>query len=583
MKRLGVFSAAAFFGLMAACSQPTIGTSAEKAGAQNLIRAAAAPGDFSSPAWGERFLQHVKILASDEFEGRAPGTRGETLTTDYLISQFKQMGLAPGNPDGTFIQKVPLIGYSSLPEASLSTNRVSLPLKFPQDYVAWSATRQAEISLDNADLVFVGYGVIAPEYGWDDYKGMDVKGKTIVMLINDPPLPDPADPTRLDAKMFKGDAMTYYGRWTYKFEMAARLGAAAAIIVHETKPAAYPYSVVMNSWSRENFSINDGPNENFPPIPAWIHLDRAKELFSASNLDFYDMKKAALSKDFRPVVLNSKINIKVKNTWRTVDSNNVLAKIEGSDPQLKNEIIVYTAHWDHFGMDEKLPGSKTQKIYHGALDNASGVAALLELARAFKQLPVAPRRSIIFMAPTAEEQGLLGAQYYANHPLYPLEKTVANINMDGMNMWGRTSDVEVLGFGNSTLEDVLNDAAAKQKRSVNPESRAELGGYFRSDHFEFAKVGVPALYMKSRTQYIGQPADYAIQKVDNYIANDYHKVTDVIHDDWTTAGAVEDMALLFDIGRRVAETSAYPTWKPGSEFRERREKMMLKPLGRTKP
>jgi Zn-dependent M28 family amino/carboxypeptidase len=581
MKRYGLFLFSIFIDVLVACSQPAIQSSAPQPDSPSVARAANAAGDFSAPARGERFMQHIKILASDDFEGRAPGTKGEALTTEYLINQFKQMGLAPGNPDGSYVQKVPLIGYTSLPEASIKNLGDVTALKFPQDYVAWSATQQAEILLQNTDLVFVGYGVIAPEYGWDDYKGADLKGKTVVMLINDPPLPDPVDPTKLDAKMFKGDAMTYYGRWTYKFEMAAKLGAAAAIIVHETKPAAYPYSVVMNSWSRENFSINDGPNKNFPPIPAWIHLDRAKQLFAASNLDFDAMKKAALSKDFRPVELKSKINMKVKNTWRMVDSNNVLAKIEGSDPVLKNETIIYTAHWDHFGMDEKLPGNKTQKIYHGALDNASGVAALLELARAFRQMPIAPKRSIIFMATTAEEQGLLGAQYYANHPLYPLEKTVANINMDGMNMWGRTSDVEILGFGNSTLEDVLNTAAQKQNRSVNPESRAELGGYFRSDHFEFAKVGVPALYMKSRTQYIGQPADYAKQKVDNYIANHYHKVTDVIHDDWNPSGAMEDMALLFDVGLRVAESSVPPAWKPESEFRERREQM-LKQMKSTK-
>ncbi len=574
MKRNGLFLFSFFISALVACSQPAQQSSEPQSGTRALERGANLAGDFTAPAWGDRFMQHIKILASDDFEGRGPGTRGETLTTDYLINQFKQMGLAPGNPDGSYVQNVPLVGYTSLPQASLSANQISTDVKFPQDYVAWSATQQAEIALNNTDMLFVGYGVIAPEYGWDDYKGADLKGKTIVMLINDPPLPDPADPSKLDAKMFKGDAMTYYGRWTYKFEMAAKLGAAAAIIIHETKPAAYPYSVVVNSWSRENFSINDGPNKNFPPIPAWIHLDRAKDLFRASGLDFDAMKKAALSKDFRPIALNSKINMRVKNTWRMVDSKNVLAKIEGSDLVLKNETIIYTAHWDHFGIDEKLPGSKTQKIYHGALDNASGVAALLELARAFKQMPVAPKRTIIFMATTAEEQGLLGAQYYANHPLYPLQKTVANINMDGMNMWGRTSDVEILGFGNSTLEDTLNDAAKKQNRSVNPESRAELGGYFRSDHFEFAKVGVPALYMKSRTQYIGQPAAYAKQKVDHYIANDYHKVTDVIHDDWNPSGALEDMALLFDVGMRVAQAQNIPQWKPGSEFKARREQMM---------
>jgi Zn-dependent M28 family amino/carboxypeptidase len=574
MKRYGLILFGIIFAVLVACSQPAMQAGPAKTNVQTSERTSDTAGDFTAPAWGNRFMEHIKILASDDFEGRAPATKGETLTTEYVINQFKQMGLAPGNPDGSYVQKVPLIGYTSLPQATFNASGVAAPLKFPQDFVAWSATQQAEIAIDNNDMLFVGYGTIAPEYGWDDYKGADVKGKTIVMLINDPPLPDPTDPSKLDAKMFKGDAMTYYGRWTYKFEMAAKLGAAAAIIIHETKPAAYPYSVVMNSWSRENFSINDGPNKNFPPIPAWIHLDRAKDLFHASGLDFDLMKKSALSKDFKPVLLKSKNQMKVKNTWRTVESNNVLAKIEGSDPTLKNEYVIYTAHWDHFGMDEKLAGAKTQKIYHGALDNASGVAALLELARAFKQLPVAPKRTIIFLATTAEEQGLLGAQYYANHPLYSLQKTLANINMDGMNMWGRTSDVEILGFGNSTLEDVLNDAAKKQNRSVNPESRAELGGYFRSDHFEFAKVGVPALYMKSRTQYIGQPADYAKQKVDNYIANDYHKVTDVIHDDWNPSGAMEDMALLFDVGMRVSQAANFPQWKPESEFRARREQML---------
>lgn len=574
MKRYGLILFGIIFAVLVACSQPAMQAGPAKTNVQTSERASDTAGDFTAPAWGQRFMEHIRTLASDDFEGRAPATKGETLTTEYVINQFKQMGLAPGNPDGSYVQKVPLIGYTSLPQATFNASGVAAPLKFPQDFVAWSATQQAEIAIDNNDMLFVGYGTIAPEYGWDDYKGADVKGKTIVMLINDPPLPDPTDPSKLDAKMFKGDAMTYYGRWTYKFEMAAKLGAAAAIIIHETKPAAYPYSVVMNSWSRENFSINDGPNKNFPPIPAWIHLDRAKDLFRASGLDFDLMKKSALSKDFKPVLLKSKNQMKVKNTWRTVESNNVLAKIEGSDPTLKNEYVIYTAHWDHFGMDEKLAGAKTQKIYHGALDNASGVAALLELARAFKQLPVAPKRTIIFLATTAEEQGLLGAQYYANHPLYSLQKTLANINMDGMNMWGRTSDVEILGFGNSTLEDVLNDAAKKQNRSVNPESRAELGGYFRSDHFEFAKVGVPALYMKSRTQYIGQPADYAKQKVDNYIANDYHKVTDVIHDDWNPSGAMEDMALLFDVGMRVSQAANFPQWKPESEFRARREQML---------
>jgi Zn-dependent M28 family amino/carboxypeptidase len=524
---------------------------------------------------GSSLLKHIKVLASDDFEGRSPGTKGEAMTVAYLQDQFIKMGLTPGNPDGSYVQKVPMIGATSTPALSYQIAGKNVALQFPEDFVAWSPRVQTEIHVDQSELVFVGYGIVAPEYGWDDYKGVDLRGKTMVMLINDPPVPDPKNPDKLDASMFKGEAMTYYGRWTYKYEIAAKMGAAAAIIVHETKPAAYPYEVVRNSNSRENFSLKtDGPNPNFPLVPGWIHLDKAKELFSAAGDDFDRLKKAALSKDFKPVSLGGTASIHVNNTWREVASNNVVAKIEGSDPKLKDEYVIYSAHWDHFGFDESLPGPKSQQVFHGALDNASGVATLLELAKAFKALKVPPKRSILFIATTAEERGLLGAQYYARHPLYPLKKTLADINIDGINPWGRTKDVEIVGFGHSTMDDIVTRYSLMQNRKAEPESRPELGGFYRADNFEFAKEGVPVVYAKSRNKYLDKPENYAREKVDQYISHDYHQVSDIVHDDWDMTGAVEDARMLFMVGYDVAQGKTYPQWKTGSEFKAKRDWMM---------
>jgi Zn-dependent M28 family amino/carboxypeptidase len=520
----------------------------------------------------EDLLRHINVLASDEYEGRAPGTRGEELTVNYLTEQFKQLGLAPGNPDGTYIQKVPLAGFTAQPTASFVAGGKKIDLKFPENYVAVSRRFVPEVKVENSDMVFVGYGVVAPEYGWDDYKGVDVKGKTIVMLVNDPAVPDPADASKLDEKMFKGRAMTYYGRWTYKYEIASEKGAAAAIIIHETGPAGYPYEVVSGSWSRENFDIQQ-PDKNMGrvAVESWIHFDKAKELFAATGKDFEALKKAAVSKDFKPVPLGATASFAIKNTLREIQSQNVIARLEGSDANKKNEYVIYTAHWDHLGRDPKLQGDQ---IFNGALDNASGTAALLELAEAFKKLKTPPARSILFLAVTAEEKGLLGAKYYAENPLYPPERTLANINMDGVNQWGRTSDVVVVGLGNSTLDDVLTEAAAVQKRTVKGDAEPEKGFYYRSDHFEFAKQGVPALYSDSGTDFIGKPAGYGQQKRDEYTERDYHKVSDQVKPDWDLSGAVEDAQLLFTVGQRVANTDKYPEWKPGTEFKARRDAMM---------
>jgi Zn-dependent M28 family amino/carboxypeptidase len=520
-------------------------------------------------------LQHIKMLSSDDFEGRSPGTRGEKRTTEYIARQFADLGLKPGNPDGTYFQSVPLVGTLSNPGMSYTVGGKTVSLKSTEDFVAWSPRQEATVSIKDSEMVFVGYGVVAPEYGWDDYKGMDLRGKTLVMLINDPAIPDPGDPSKLDPNMFEGRAMTYYGRWTYKYEMAAKLGAAAAIIVHETKPASYPYEVVRNSFGRENFTVKiAGIHPDFPAVSAWVPLDRAKELFNAGGFDFDTLKKAALSKDFTPVKLGAVANFEVKNAWRDVASNNVIATIEGSDPDLKNEYIIYTAHWDHFGIDKGLPGPLSQQIFHGAVDNASGVAVLLELAKAFKAMPAAPRRSIMFLAVTAEERGLLGAQYYAQHPLYPLTRTLIDINMDGINTWGRTKDVAIVGYGKSTTDETVARAAATQGRSVVAAPRPETGGFYRSDQFEFAKQGVPVVYASSGDSYIGKPANYAEEKADDYIAHRYHKVSDVVRDDWDLSGAVEDVQMLFLVGLDVAHGNSYPQWKAGAEFKARRDEMM---------
>ena len=520
----------------------------------------------------EDLLKHTRVLASDEYEGRAPGTRGEELTVKYLTEQFQKLGLKPGNPDGSYVQKVPLAGLTPESQASFVSGKQTLNLKPQADYVAVCRRYVPEVKVENSDLVFVGYGVVAPEYGWDDYKGIDVKGKTIVMLINDPAVPDANDASKLDEKMFKGRAMTYYGRWTYKYEIASEKGAAAAIIIHETGPAGYPFEVVSGSWGRENFDLRR-PDKNMGrvAVESWISLDTAKKLLQLGGQDFDALKKAAINKDFKPVALKAKANFTVKNTLREVDSQNVIAKLEGSDPALKNEYVVYTAHWDHLGKDEKLQGDQ---IFNGALDNASGVASLLELAEAFTRLRTPPKRSVLFLSVTAEEKGLLGAKHYAENPLYPLERTVANINMDTINQWGRTKDIVVVGLGNSTLDDVLAEAAQTQGRTLQPDAEPQKGFYYRSDHFEFAKLGVPALVTGSGTNYVGKSAEYGQQKREEYTSKDYHKVTDEIKPDWDLSGVVEDLQLLLQVGWRVAQSERIPEWMPGTEFKARREEML---------
>ena len=519
----------------------------------------------------DRLLGHIRTLSSDEFEGRGPGSKGEQLTIQYLQDQFRSAGLEPGNPDGTYLQSVPLVSIT--PDAKTMTITLTghgrtLEPKFQDDFVAWSK-RVTDTSSIDADMVFVGYGVQAPEFQWDDFKGADVKGKVLVVLVNDPPVPDPSDPSKLDPKTFGGTAMTYYGRWTYKFEKAAQMGAAGCVIIHQTDRAGYPWEVVRNSWSGTQFDLaTPDKNKGRLAVESWITLDFGTRLFRAAGLDLDKQIQSAARRDFKPVPLGMHAKLTVHNSLQTINSHNVIAKVTGSDPDLKNTYVIYTAHWDHFGIGPEVNGDK---IYHGAVDNASGTAALLEMARAFKALPRPPRRTILFLSVTGEEQGLLGSQYYAEHPLYPLARTALDINMDGMNVHGRTRDIVQIGRGASTLDDVVDAAAKEQDRIVKSDQEPEKGYYYRSDHFEFAKNGVPAFDPEDGVDFIGKPEGWGLEARRKYTAERYHKPADTIQPDWDLSGAIEDCQLYFLVGFRVANNSQMPEWKPGAEFKAIRD------------
>jgi Zn-dependent M28 family amino/carboxypeptidase len=497
---------------------------------------------------GAAIKGHIQKLASDEMEGRAPGGKGEELATTYISSFFKSIGLK------TQFQPVPLVGITTtVSQLDLIAGGRKRALKRGDDFVAWSRRQQGVIDA-NAELVFCGYGVVAPEYQWNDFKD-SVRGKIIVVLINDPQLEDQTK--------FGGKAMTYYGRWTYKFEEAARQGAAGALIVHETEMASYPWEVVRGSWSGEQFDVvTPDKGASTVPIQGWITHDVAADLFKSAGFDFDDMKKRALLQDFKPIPLGIKASMEVTNKTRMIDSKNVVGVLEGAEKP--DEYVIFTAHWDHLGIGEPQNGDK---IYHGAVDNASGVASIMEMARAAVKAQPKPKRSLVFLAVTGEEQGLLGSEYYGTKPIFPLNKTLANINIDGANVYGRhNNQIEVIGSGYNTLEDILRDVVTQQGRRVVPDKSPEAGHYFRSDQFSFAKKGVPALYTNSVT-----PDDYK-----DYTANRYHKPSDKFDPNWDMSAAVADADALLQVGLRVANGEKWPEWKPGTEFRAIREESLKK-------
>jgi Zn-dependent M28 family amino/carboxypeptidase len=516
-------------------------------------------------------LAHTKVLSSDRFEGRAPGTKGEELTVGYLVDEFKKMGVKPGNPDGSYIQKVPLVGITPTPANLVFTKGTQKQTAtWKDDVVAWTKHVADSASVNNSEIVFVGYGVVAPEFNWDDYKGVDVKGKTLLMLVNDPPVPDAAHPGELDAKTFGGKAMTYYGRWTYKYEIGAEKGAAAVILIHETGPAGYGFNVVQGKTGEQFDLVTPNKNMDRAAIEGWITLDQGRKLLELGGQNFEMLKQRAATRAFTPVPLGVAASMTIRNTLRTIESQNVIAKVEGTDSSHKDEYIVYTAHWDHFGVGTPVNGDA---IYHGAKDNAVGVAGMLEIARAFTKVQPAPKRSILFLAVTAEEQGLLGSQYYSVTPLYPLAKTLANINIDGLNVHGRTKDLTLIGLGASELDDYATEAAREQGRSIRPDAEPEKGFYYRSDHFNFAKQGVPALNPDEGVEFVGKPPEYGKQVRETWTERDYHQPSDVVKPDWDLSGAKEDLAIFFAVGYRVAQADKFPEWRPGNEFKAKRDAM----------
>jgi Zn-dependent M28 family amino/carboxypeptidase len=506
--------------------------------------------------------EHVKVLSSDEFEGRAPLSDGEAKTVQYLEAEFKKVGAQPGNGESYF-QDVPLVEITANPDMTLTISGGESPMSFSygDNFVGWSPQVKDKVDVKDSELVFVGYGVVAPKFGWNDYEGVDVQGKTVVMLVNDPGF------ATEDPEIFTGRAMTYYGRWTYKFEEAARQGAAAALVIHETEPAAYGWGVVRNTWMGKQFSLvaEDG-NASRCNVESWISLETTEKIFGAAGMNFQEAKARAFEPDFEAVSLGLKASVAIENGVRNSISQNVVAILPGSDRA--DEYIVYVAHWDHFGMDPTLEGDQ---IFNGALDNATGTAALVVLAAAFKNLGAPTGRSIIFLASTGEEQGLLGSHYYATHPIYPLTKTAAVINMDSLSIYGRMKDVRIIGYGQSELDDYARAVAAEQDQIILPNARPERGSFYRSDHFPFAQQGVPALSAGSGIQHREKGEEYGRQLREQYNREKYHKPSDEYDDSWDLIGATEDMQLYFKIGYRLAMESTFPSWKEGSEFKAKRD------------
>ena len=516
----------------------------------------------------ELLSKHISTLASDEFEGRAPGTKGEEKTVAYLTESFAAAGLQPGNPDGTWIQKATMTGVTSELRAQFITDDERWVMETGPDIIGNTYRTNRNVNLLKKGVVFCGYGVNAPEYNWNDFEGVDVKGKVIVVLVNDPPV---MKDDELDSTMFGGKAMTYYGRWSYKYEEGLRQGAAGVIVVHETIPAGYPFSVLQNGYNGEQLTIEDKSKKPLS-FEGWMPVNAAEKLFKMSGLNYQKLKAKAVEPDFKAVTLKAKFTSRIANSVRKFSSNNVIAKYEGNDPELKDEYVIYTAHLDHIGKNPDLQGDQ---IYNGANDNAQGTGTIMAVAEAFANLAEGSRRSVLFLAVTAEEQGLLGAKYYALNPLYPLNKTVGVINVDAMgNTFGKTKDLIVVGKGNSELDQVLEYAAKQDKKYLIPDAEPEKGYYYRSDHFEFAKQGVPALYADGGIDVVRKGKEYGLEMKDDYTNNHYHGLSDEVKDDWNYDGMVQDVRILFRTGYAISQHDVWPSWSEGTEFKAKREAML---------
>lgn len=543
---------------LCACSGPA------QPGGESLDSTTASIASAKWPLLDEAaLLRHIQTLSSDDFEGRGPSSVGEEKTVAYLQDEFRKIGLQPGNGDRYF-QDVPLVTMtaSANPMVIAQDGVTVQVLEQGPDVVMWSKRVTESVNLAASDMVFVGYGIVAPEYNWNDYAGIDVAGKTVVILVNDPGF------ATKDAKLFKGNAMTYYGRWTYKYEEAARQGAAGAIIVHETEPAAYPWAVVQGSWTGPQHDLVSADNNaSRAKIEGWISHPQAQALFKHSGHDYEQARDAAKTRDFKPFALGVSATTSLTNDIHVADSKNVIATLPGTERP--DEYIIFMAHWDHLGMD---PALDDDPIYNGAVDNATGTAALLVLADAFKRAAVPPQRTLVFLAVTAEESGLLGSRYYAQHPIFPLGQTVAGFNIDAMNVTGRTLDVAVVGYGSSELEKYLAEFASAQGRTIVPEPTPEKGYFYRSDHFNLAKKGVPVLYAEGGNNLRNGGVAAGSKLAEDYVANRYHKPSDEYDAaTWDLSGAMEDLALYYAIAQRLAAETTWPAWYPGTEFKAARE------------
>ena len=520
---------------------------------------------FGPEISAEDFAAHIRVLASDDFGGRKPGSEGEEKTVNYLREQFRRLGLQPGNGDSYF-QTVPMLETTT--DVARTTMSIKVggrerPMRFGEDMVVSTRRGVADVNIGNAPVVFVGYGVNAPEAGWNDYAGIDVKDKVVVMLVNDPGFHSG------DESLFEGRRMTYYGRWTYKYEEAARQGAAAAIIIHDTPGAGYGWDVVKNSWSGSQFDLlpADDPAPRLP-MQGWITGEQASAVFGEAGLSLAQLRDAAGKRGFKAVPLQrTSFSAALHSATRRSSSRNVVAKLPGT--KRPNEAIVYAAHWDHLGTHADEPGDN---IYNGAIDNATGVAGVLEIAEQFTVQNPRPERSVVFLLVTLEESGLLGSAYYAAHPVLPLKDTVAVVNIDAMPVVGQTRDLVVVGLGNSELEDVLKPIADKQGRVLIPESAPEKGQFFRSDHFSFAKAGVPALYVKGGVEHIEKGREYGLAMLDDYTKNHYHSGADNFDPDWDLRGIVQDLNALYQVGKTLSLSEAWPNYREGNAFRAIREK-----------
>jgi Zn-dependent M28 family amino/carboxypeptidase len=560
--------AAAFLAFgVAACQAPAPAPEKPLAESPPALSAAAeqAAAGIDQPLLAE----YVSRLASDEFEGRGPASPGDEKARAYLAESMEAMGLEPGGPDGAWQQPFELIGITSeLPETwTFVADEGQLQVKVWDEYIATSGVQEKTATIKDAEVVFVGYGIEAPEHDWDDYKGAELAGKVLLMLNNDPDW---------DPDLFEGNRRLYYGRWDYKYISAARQEAAGAIIIHTTPSAGYPWQVVQSSWGGENFELPAGP-EPRTQVQAWMTEEAAAALVALAGHDLEALIESAHGRDFTPVPLGIQTSLALSNTVQHKETANVAGLLRGSDPGLADQVVVYTAHHDHFGIGE--PDESGDAIYNGALDNASGCAQVLAIARAFTGLPEPPRRSLLFLFVGVEEQGLLGSEYFARNPTFPPGMIAANINVDGANIWGRTTDIAYIGYGKSSLDEVVEVAAARQGRTVKGEQFPDRGSFYRSDQFNFAKIGVPAIYLDTGADFVGRPQGWAKEQIEDWERTHYHQPNDQFDASWNFDGMIDDTRLAFAAGIAIANAEEMPSWKPGDEF-EAARKEALAALGK---